>query len=62
MDVLVESQFCSSRGEAKRLIEQGGVKINGHTVTAITATVSPAPEPAALQVGKKKYARIAWAD
>jgi tyrosyl-tRNA synthetase len=62
MDVLVESQFCSSRGEAKRLIEQGGVKINGHTVTAITATLSPAPDPAALQVGKKKHARIAWAD
>jgi tyrosyl-tRNA synthetase len=62
MDLLVESQFCSSRGEAKRLIEQGGVKINGHTVTSITATVSPAPEPAALQVGKKKHARIAWAD
>jgi tyrosyl-tRNA synthetase len=62
MDVLLDSGFCTTRGEAKRLIEQGGVKINGHTVTAITATLSPAPDPAALQVGKKKHARIAWAD
>ncbi|MFM7622228.1 MAG: tyrosine--tRNA ligase [Alphaproteobacteria bacterium] len=60
MDVLLDSGFCTTRGEAKRLLEQGGVKINGHTVTAITATLSPTPDSAALQVGKKKHARLVW--
>lgn len=29
LTVLVESKICSSRGEARRQIEQGGVKVNG---------------------------------
>lgn len=29
LDVLVELQFVQSKGEAKRLIQGGGVKLNG---------------------------------
>jgi tyrosyl-tRNA synthetase len=60
MDLLVNAHFCSSRGEAKRLIEQGGVKIGGSTVGDVNAKVEPSSEPLPLQVGKKKHARVVW--
>lgn len=49
--------FATSNGEARRLIEQGGVKLNGEKLTdpAAEVTVSDGDE---FQVGKKNYARL----
>jgi tyrosyl-tRNA synthetase len=49
--------FAPSNGEARRLIEQGGVKINGEKRTdpAASITVTDGDE---LQVGKKSFARL----
>ncbi|MFA7314814.1 MAG: tyrosine--tRNA ligase [Candidatus Magasanikbacteria bacterium] len=33
IEVLVEAEFCSSKGDARRAIEQGGVKVNNEKVT-----------------------------
>lgn len=35
IDVLVQCNLCTSKGEAKRLIQQGGVSINDNKITAI---------------------------
>ena len=41
VDLLVNADFSASRAESKRLLQQGGVKINGVTVTDLAATLSP---------------------
>jgi tyrosyl-tRNA synthetase len=58
-DLVVASGLVATKGEAKRLIEQGGVKINGEKATTAAAEVDMAKEsPLVLQVGKLKFARL----
>ncbi len=60
-EILVSLGFASSKGEAKRLIEQGGVKLDDRTITDIAATVGPndlGPEGARLSAGKKRHAVV----
>ncbi len=40
IDLLVLGELAKSKGEARRLIEQGGISINGEKVTAVAQTVS----------------------
>jgi len=40
IDLLTACSLCASRGEARRLIEQGGISIDGEKVTSISAVVS----------------------
>lgn len=47
--------FVDSLSEAKRLVEQGGVKVNGEKVTDKNAEISSGE---VIQVGKKKIGRI----
>ena len=54
LDLLVESNMVSSRGEAKRLFEQGGVKLNQNTIKEWSAQA----ETGVLQVGKRKFIRL----
>ena len=62
VDVVVSLGFSASKGEAKRLIEGGGLRLNDKPVTAITATVSEAdlgPDGTArLSAGKKRHAVV----
>lgn len=64
VDVLVQATLASSKTEAKRLIEQGGVKIDDKVVSSIEAKVSDGLTPEALakgvivKVGKRKFAKI----
>lgn len=60
-DVLVGLGFVASKGEAKRLIEQGGVKINDRAVTDISAQISHddlSSGQARISAGKKKHGVI----
>ncbi len=41
IDFLVEARVSSSRGEAKRLIEQGGVSVNGRRIGVDDQTLDP---------------------
>lgn len=57
IDLLELSGFVSSRSEARRLIDQGGVTLNGEKVTKVD--FDPAVEEGkVLQVGKKKFAKM----
>ncbi len=57
LDVLTELQFTSSRGEAKRLIQGGGVKVDGEKITD-TGYVFDIKENVVLQAGKRKFAKL----
>jgi len=58
--ILKESQLVSSASEALRMIEQGGVRINGEKVTDKGLTVKQG-EMVVLQVGKRKFVRVTLA-
>ena len=57
-DLLRELKMVASSGEAKRLIDQRGVRLNEEPVTDVFATIAPAQLPAVLQVGKRKFVRL----
>ena len=57
--LLNELGMVSSNSEARRLIQQGGVKLDGETVSDLRLELEPAAEPRVLQVGKRKFARLA---
>ncbi len=61
-DVLVRLKMVGSRGEAKRLIQQAGVRLNDEKVDQIQAKITPDDLPAVLQVGKRKFVRLVKAD
>lgn len=57
VDVLVNSKLVSSRSEAKRLVEQGGVEIDGLRVESIKYQVE-SKDGQIVKVGKNRFARI----
>lgn len=57
LDVLVELNFCASKGEAKRLIQGGGVKIDGEKITDTAYNIS-FDDSVILQAGKRKFAKL----
>ena len=62
LTLLVDTKLAASRGEARRLVQQGGVSVNGEKVAAIDKTFTTAEfnEEAALLIkkGKKSYHQI----
>ncbi len=62
IDIIVSLGFAASKGEAKRLIEQGGLKLNDQSVTSLAAVITPkdldASGVARLSVGKKRHALV----
>ncbi len=62
IDVAIALGMAASKGEARRLIAQGGVRLNDQTVTAATASVTDADlgsgGTARLSVGKKRHGVI----
>lgn len=57
--LLALSGLAESNSEAKRLIKQGGVKINGERMQDIDADVRVSPG-LRLQVGKRKFAEVTF--
>ena len=55
--VLKQAGLTPSTSEAARMIEQGGVKLNGEKVSDKALLLRPGA-PLVLQVGKRKFARI----
>lgn len=52
-----EADLAGSNSEARRLIEQGGVRIDGEKITDTTANISVENE-FVLQVGKRKFVKV----
>lgn len=60
-EALVSSDLVTSKGEARRLLEQGGIKLNGQKLTedkSLTADDKQVAGSALLQRGKNKFALI----
>lgn len=57
LDILMDSGLASSRGQAKRLILQGGVRVAGERIENPDAIVT-VDEPLVLQVGKRSFVRL----
>ena len=59
LDVLTETGLAESKGEAKRLIAQGGVKVDGEKVADARAEMVLATgNEVVLQVGKRRFLRV----
>ncbi len=58
---LVMAELAPSNGEARRLVQQGGVKVDGETVRDPFATLpASAGSSCLVQVGKRRFARITF--
>lgn len=58
VDLLVRASLVKSKGEARRLVEQRGVKVDD--AVAELKTELPATGTPVIQYGKRKYVRIIW--
>ncbi|MBE6632086.1 MAG: tyrosine--tRNA ligase, partial [Ruminococcaceae bacterium] len=60
LDMLVKSGLCPSKGEARRLVQQGGVAMGETKVSAIDASVSreELAEGVIIKKGKKVFHRF----
>jgi tyrosyl-tRNA synthetase len=56
--LLAEAQLAASNSEARRLIQQGAVSIDGDKASDPYAELAPRDEPYLLKVGKRRFARI----
>ena len=58
-ELLASTGLAASKGEARRLIEQGGVKLNGEKATATGSEITIDPGNGLLiQVGKRRFLRV----
>ncbi len=56
LDVLVDAGFAPSKSEARRLVEQGGITVDGVKATDPKATIDT--QEVAIQKGKKVFKRV----
>jgi tyrosyl-tRNA synthetase len=63
LPMLISQAFGTSSSEARRLIRQGGVKLDGEPVPAASLDLAPAElEGRVIQLGKRRFVRIRPAD
>jgi tyrosyl-tRNA synthetase len=55
--VLKQAQLAASASEAARLVQQGGIKVDGGKVSDKTLTLAPG-RTYLIQVGKRRFARV----
>ncbi len=58
IDTLTSNSTVSSKSEAKRLIEGGGIKIDDDQIKDINLTIDKSYNNKILKIGKKKYFKI----
>ena len=58
IDTLTSNSTVSSKSEAKRLIEGGGIKIDEDQINDINLTIDKSYNGKILKIGKKKYFKI----
>ena len=57
VDLMVAAGLAGSKSEARRLIDGGGVRVDGEKVEGYDLTLDPA-SPVVVQVGRRKFARV----
>src|SRR5215208_2160812 len=55
LEVILETKMASSKSEARRLLDQKGVRLDGETIERGDVVF---PHPGVLQVGKRKFLRV----
>lgn len=55
-DIVLENKLVPSKKEFRRLVEQGGVKVNGERISSIDEI--PLASELIIQIGKKKFIKI----
>lgn len=63
LGLLVASGLCTSRGDARRNVQQGGVTVNGEKISDIGTAYTPeaiSEEDFVLRRGKKKYCKVVY--
>ena len=58
IDIIADNALVVSRGDAKRLIKQGAVSIDGDKVGDLNFEVSKSDKPQILKAGKRKFLKI----
>jgi tyrosyl-tRNA synthetase len=59
IDILIKTNLVESKGEAKRLIQQGGVKIDGNKVGDASLEIEISSDKTFIfQVGKRKFLKV----
>ncbi|MFM7584063.1 MAG: tyrosine--tRNA ligase [Caldilinea sp.] len=58
LDLLLESGLVQSKGEARRLIEQSGVRVDGELVESKEWILTPQAGERVIQAGKRKFLRV----
>lgn len=65
LEIFAEVGLTQSRGEARRMVQQGGVYVNDERVEAVDTVLTPTDltaEGILLRLGKKKYHRLVVED
>ena len=64
MQILVKCAFATSRSDARRTVEGGGVSVDGEKITDIAFSLTPGDfgEGRVIRKGKKNYKKIVFAD
>ena len=57
VDLLVASQLCTSKSEARRLVEQGGVSVDGEKISNPNELINLS-EPRKIKKGKKVFLKV----
>jgi tyrosyl-tRNA synthetase len=57
IDLMVQAEMVKSKGEARRLIKQGAVKLDGEAVGDTEQRITPA-DGTVLKAGKRRFARL----
>ncbi len=60
LDLLTETKLAASKGEARRLVEQGGVKVGDKIINDINAVVEIPADGVLVQKGKRHFIRVSF--
>lgn len=58
VSILAAAGFIKSRSEGRRLVEEGGVKVDGVVATDIEQMIQPTNEGVIIQKGKRHFVRV----
>lgn len=58
LDLLVAAKFAASKGEARRVVSEGGVRVAGDVVKDVAATVKVGKTPTLIQKGKRHFVNV----
>ena len=57
VDIIAETGLADSKSNARRLVQQNGIKVNGQIVNDIKAMIN-LTEPQVISKGKNKFVKV----